>query len=286
MLVRAYLQLFRIPGILTVISNILFGFFVTHTSETIWLALPLLIASSVSLYLAGITLNDFFDYNVDKKERPFRPLPSGKIPKNRALFLGVFFMASANIWSFFVDPQSFFLSITMSSLILFYNTLAKKVVPLGIFILCLIRFLNVLLGTSAEPISLQSMLLPVPLAILIAGIGTLSKVETSFATKSITLFNPITLVATVLTILVFFYERSNPYFIVFLTVFVLSSTLPTTILKRKTSNSIQRIITFQLLSIILLDATITVIFAEFFYGLIILSLYLPALLLVRKIYVT
>jgi len=286
MLVRAYLQLFRMPGILTAISNILFGFFVTSTSETTWLVLPMLIASSASLYLAGMTLNDFFDYKVDKQERPFRPLPSGKISKNSALVLGIFFITSANIWSFFIAPQSFFLSITMSGFILFYNTQAKKIVPLGIFILCLIRFSNVLLGTSVEPITLQSMLLPVPLVILIAGIGVLSRVETSFTTKPIILFNSITLVATISAILVLFYERLNPYFIVFLTAFVISTALPTAMLKGKTSNSVQRIITFQLLSIILLDATITVIFVEFFYGLIILSLYLPAFFLVRKIYVT
>jgi 4-hydroxybenzoate polyprenyltransferase len=286
MLVRDYLQLFRIPGVVTAISNILFGFFAIRISETAWLSLPLLIACSGSLYLAGMILNDFFDYKTDKTERPFRPLPSGKISKNKALMLGVFFITSANIWSFFVSTQSLFLSIIMSGLIFFYNKGAKKIIPLGISILCLIRFLNILLGTSIETITTQSLLLPIPLAILVAGISTLSSVETKSATKQVILFNSITLAATVLVMLTIFYERLGGVLLTFLTIFVISTVLPTVMLKGKTSLSVQKIVTFQLLSIIILDATMTVMFVEVFYGLVIISLYLPAFFLGKKIYVT
>lgn len=286
MLVKAYLQLFRIPGIFTAISNILFGFFVVSTSEVAWFTLPLLLASSASLYLAGMTLNDFFDYKTDKKERSFRPLSAGKISRNRALVLGVLFIVSANVWSTLVGQQSLFLSITMSALILLYNAQAKKIIPLGILILCIIRFLNVLLGASSEPMSYQFLLLPIPLAILIAGVGALSSVETKSATKPIMLFNLATLAAIIVSMIMIFYDKLGADFAVFSALFVISTVLPTVILKGKTSVSIQKIITFQLLSIIVLDATMTVIFTEFLYGLVILSLYLPSFLIGKKIYVT
>lgn len=286
MLVRAYLQLFRAPGTLTAASNILFGFFVTQSAGTDWAALPFLIASSVSLYLAGMILNDYFDYEIDKKERPFRPLPSGKIQKNRALALGMFFIISANVWSAIVGQQSLFLSLMLGGLIFFYNAQAKKIIPLGIIVLCLIRFVNVILGTSSEPISAQSLLFPIPLATLIAGISILSSVETKFATKNVILLNSVTLAVAVLTPLVLFYKILNGGFFVFLAVFLVSTGLPLAILKGKTSISVQKIITFQLLSVIILDATMTALFADLSYGLIIISLYLPGLFLGKKIYVT
>ena len=44
------------------------------------LAVLLLVAASVFLYLAGMVLNDVYDVEIDRRERPDRPLPSGRIP--------------------------------------------------------------------------------------------------------------------------------------------------------------------------------------------------------------
>jgi len=75
----AYLRLFRLPNVFTAMADVAMGFlFVRQSLEPISMFACLLVASSL-LYTAGMVLNDVFDYEVDRQERPQRPLPSGQI---------------------------------------------------------------------------------------------------------------------------------------------------------------------------------------------------------------
>ena len=74
---KEYLLLIRLPNVFTVPSNILAGYFAAITlAEADSAHLVALVAPSCLLYVAGIVLNDYFDIEIDKRERPFRPLPS------------------------------------------------------------------------------------------------------------------------------------------------------------------------------------------------------------------
>ena len=55
-----------------------------------------LMVSSGLLYVAGIVLNDYFDIEIDKRERPSRPLPSGNISKGHALAIALIALLIAN----------------------------------------------------------------------------------------------------------------------------------------------------------------------------------------------
>jgi 4-hydroxybenzoate polyprenyltransferase len=92
-MLRQYLLLIRLPNLFTVPSNILIGHFIVIPDDSAnILQLLCLIFSSVLLYVAGIILNDYFDIvdiEVDRKERPFRPLPSGRITKQKALLTAI-----------------------------------------------------------------------------------------------------------------------------------------------------------------------------------------------------
>ncbi len=85
--VLAYLRLLRLPNVFSALADVLMGWFVARMTWT-WqestqmefAQLALLLGTSVCLYLSGLVLNDVFDYEVDKVERPERPLPSGAIP--------------------------------------------------------------------------------------------------------------------------------------------------------------------------------------------------------------
>ena len=76
---KEYLQLVRLPGIFTAFSNVLIGYFFSFSFNSEVIFLPYLLATSGMLFCSGMIFNDYFDYNLDKKERSFRPLPSGKI---------------------------------------------------------------------------------------------------------------------------------------------------------------------------------------------------------------
>src|SRR5271166_4117559 len=85
----ALLQLFRLPNVLTAAADSFAGWLLaggTLAEPRRWL--PLLAASMV-LYASGIALNDVFDVQADHRERPLRPIPSGRIPLRLAAVLGV-----------------------------------------------------------------------------------------------------------------------------------------------------------------------------------------------------
>src|SRR5260370_3647465 len=91
-----YAQLVRLPNAFTAIADIVLGFLVTGAlwSEggIRWSRLGsfvcLLIASTL-LYWAGMVWNDYFDLAEDRRDRPGRPLPSGRVPVGTAVGLGL-----------------------------------------------------------------------------------------------------------------------------------------------------------------------------------------------------
>src|SRR5437868_1114393 len=101
----------RLPNVFTAMADIFMGYWFTHeTLEPIGAFLLLLVSSSC-LYIAGMVFNDVFDVEQDRRERPHRPIPSGRISKRSATVLGCSIMfaglAAGNIaYSVFVhNPQ-------------------------------------------------------------------------------------------------------------------------------------------------------------------------------------
>lgn len=157
--VRAYAELVRLPNLFTAMADIMLGFLFTNPQ---WLrrfepaggrVLGLLLASSAVLYAAGVVLNDVFDVEIDMRERPDRPLPSGRVPLGIAralgwglLALGVALGAGAAVLAHTWLPA--IVAAALAACILLYDGLLKKTLigPLGTGA-C--RSLNVLLGMSA-----------------------------------------------------------------------------------------------------------------------------------------
>jgi hypothetical protein len=83
---RDWLILGRISNLPTVWSNVLAGTLLAGNGlETgLW---PVLVATSL-FYEAGMLLNDAFDRNVDGRERPERPIPSGRVAASTVFTVG------------------------------------------------------------------------------------------------------------------------------------------------------------------------------------------------------
>lgn len=143
-----YFRLVRIPNVFTTFSNILLGYiFFTSIDYFDYFVILKLISISAFLYIGGMILNDYFDIKIDKKERPWRPLPSNKISKKNALIIALIAFSYSLIISFIMGWYTFIITVIMVTLIFSYNRLLKKTIwgPINMGI---IRSLNVLLGAS------------------------------------------------------------------------------------------------------------------------------------------
>ncbi|MFA4934733.1 MAG: UbiA family prenyltransferase [Candidatus Methanoperedens sp.] len=68
-------------------------------------ALPIFLGFAVAFLfgLAGNAINDYFDYENDKINHPERPIPSGKLKPEQALFFSMFFFAISLALSFYLS---------------------------------------------------------------------------------------------------------------------------------------------------------------------------------------
>lgn len=286
-MLKAYLQLLRIPGIFTAISNVVMGFMISQAPlQNQIMLIPLMISSGL-LYLSGMVLNDYFDYGIDKAQRSSRPLPSGKISRRSALFLGVTFMSCANLAVLSVGTQTIILSAIISTLILLYNIGLKSIAAIGVPILCAIRILNVLLGTTAVEFDSNFVLVTIPLVFLIASLSVLGRIEIEVIRSKVLITSMILIsLSIVSTLIIILSENNNHSYIVFLLLFIALNIYSSVKFIQKNSKSTQNKITHQLLSIIFLDATFVAAFSDLIYALMIAVLFIPAYLLTKRIYVT
>jgi len=77
---RAYIELLRVSNLPSVFSNVLVGAVLGAGGEHMPLAAVLSCAVAVLFfYLGGVALNDALDKELDRVERPERPIPSGRL---------------------------------------------------------------------------------------------------------------------------------------------------------------------------------------------------------------
>ena len=277
---KEYLQLVRLPGIFTAFSNVLIGYFFSFSFNSEVIFLPYLLATSGMLFCSGMIFNDYFDYNLDKKERSFRPLPSGKISKQNALLIGFIFLILANISAFFLGFDSLIISLILSCMILFYNLKLKSISFLGILNLSVIRMLNILLGFSIIGVSFEFIQYVFPLGIFIVGISILAKNEIKSNLVIYKKLNKIITIITITSVSILVIINFQFESLLFLGLFSFLSVYSLFFKK------IQNQITFQLLLIILLDSILISFFVPLQFSILVSLLILPAYVISKKLYLT
>ena len=277
---KEYLQLVRLPGIFTAFSNVLIGYFFSLSFNSEIVFLPYLLVTSGMLFCSGMIFNDYFDYNLDKKQRSFRPLPSGKISKQNALLIGFIFLILANISASFLGFDSLIISLILSCIILFYNLKLKSISFLGIFNLSLIRMLNILLGFSIIGISFEFIQYLLPLGIFVVGISILAKNEIKSNLVIYKKLNKIIIIITIASVSILVINNFQFESLLFLGLFSFLSVYSLFFKK------IQNQITVQLLSIILLDSILISFFVPLEFSILVSLLILPAYVISKKLYLT
>ena len=140
-----------------------------------------IVAVSGCLYLAGIVFNDVFDREVDARERPTRPIPSGLVPLRTAVLLGTGLMVAGVVIAIWVGPVPGLLAVVLAGCVLLYDAGAKST-KLGALVMGACRGLNMALGLSVglglgAPWPAIAVGGPVVLALYVAGLTHLARDE-------------------------------------------------------------------------------------------------------------
>jgi len=295
--IRDYLVLIRFPNLFTIPSNIIVGFsqLILYPEAGIE-NLLLLTTTSILLYVVGIIINDYRDLEIDRKERPDRPLPAGKISPRSALAFVFVAAISAIFLATLVGIPSVFLAVILLITIIAYDCWLKNNF-LGYFAIALARVINVVLGYSAgitllisnqNEITRLSVIL-ISTFLYVTAISYISRKEVESSPKKSNFQISTVLLSLIPAILTFFTLSGVFKWDLFLSLIIFIGMLIKSLVGKYGSPNpevAKKIVRNLVLSIIILDSTFLSGTLGFAYGLSLLVLLIPAVILSRRFYVT
>ncbi|WP_442481307.1 UbiA family prenyltransferase [Aeoliella sp. SH292] len=305
--IRAYAELMRVANVFTAVSNVWMGMILATGELPGWIAVGVT-AVSVLLYLAGMVLNDVFDAEVDRNERPGRPIPSGRISVGAARALGwALLIAGAGLgWAISRQTPTAapgVISWWLAGFILAYDVGLKRT-ALGPMLMGACRFANVLLGLSVASEAVRWGALPIDqnltpaigMAIYVWGVSWFARSE---ATQSRPYILTVAAFGSMLGLgLIASMPFSDPaaraelviqpwgWGILWLVVAGLILRRMVVAILQPSPKYVQRAVGNAILSIIVIDAAICLGFASPFWACAVLALLAPAMLLAQLFKVT
>lgn len=301
-----YAQLLRIPNVFTAFADIALGAAVgaavlPSAPPAFWSAMALVALASGCLYLAGMVWNDVFDRTEDAVARAFRPIPSGRVSVRGAVLSGLALLAaglgsaalagvsSQSGWNH--EPLAYSLGIAVA--VLLYDGGLKRT-PIGPVAMGSCRFLNVLFGLSLIPDEFLDMEVRFHLAgvvgIYIVGVTWFARTEEAWSNRR-QLIAANTVIAMSLLLGLILKAKLPPGSGTFLFPYLLAGfgfLIGRPIARALASpgpREVQSAIKRAVLGLVVLDAVLATAFAGFF-GLVILLLLPPAVLLGKWVYST
>jgi len=152
---KQWLVLTRCSNLPTVWSNVISGWLLGMAAviQTPTVVVPsalsgtlfILLLGISLLYVAGMILNDVFDYEWDRTNRPERPLPSGLISRSKAKWAGTIILLLGLALSAFSAGRFFKLTFLLTIFILWYDV-AHKGNPLAPVVMGACRALLPIIG--------------------------------------------------------------------------------------------------------------------------------------------
>lgn len=292
---KAALELMRPANIITAFADILAGFAavggVLYISPSMIEISPdglgWLLLATFGLYGGGIVFNDLFDASIDAKERPERPIPSGRFSRLEASVLGMLLFLIAVVSAFQVTATALVLAIGIMVFAILYDAWAKHSVILGPLFMGICRGGNLLLGGSLLPVALMDIwfiaLIPV---LYISAITLISRgeVEGGSRTHGIIAFVMILIVISVIPLLSIFLEFSFLTSLPFLLLFAWM-VLPAfwTASQTLQAEAIRKAVKRGVVSLVIFNSILAAGFAGWIPGLIVLLLF-PISLGVAKLF--
>ncbi len=171
---KAYAELLRVHNLIATALGVLAG--------ALLVELPLLeptiiaIVTAVMVAAAGYAINDYFDVEIDKINKPERPIPSGRVSEREALLIAYPLFVLAPIIALLIGPFTALFAAFNSVLMYYYSKTLKKLGLIGNLVVAFSTAATIFYGALAqvEVVGEWSVLLhimPVVLMTFFLGLG-------------------------------------------------------------------------------------------------------------------
>lgn len=144
---KALAELLRLSALPTAMADIFAGYLFRHDGLAPHGTFVALLAASSLIYLGGMVLNDVCDIEQDRRERPGRPIPSGRIALPSARLLAMMLLGAGMVLASLASRTSAVMAAVLVACVIAYDV-RFKATPLGPLLMGACRGLNILLGMS------------------------------------------------------------------------------------------------------------------------------------------
>ena len=135
--VRAYVELARLSNLPTCFSNVLVGCAIGGLTDwSQWQRVMSVTVAIGLMYITGMALNDALDHAIDRKQRPNRPIPSGRISVRGASTFAGICIAIAIALLASLGMAALLLGSVLAITIILYDWLHKKFQPAALLMGC------------------------------------------------------------------------------------------------------------------------------------------------------
>jgi 4-hydroxybenzoate polyprenyltransferase len=180
----AYAQLVRLPNVFTAMADIMLAGAASGAILDHFVAFVCVLVSSSLLYMGGMVWNDWFDVKQDRRERPGRPIPSGRVTESNAATLGAVLIAGGLLAAMAADfvERPRWTSTTIAGMLIaaifLYDGILKRTWA-GPYAMGSCRFFNVLLGLTAANASIPAWgyALAIAVGVYIVGVTWFARTE-------------------------------------------------------------------------------------------------------------
>ncbi len=299
---RAYLQLMRPPNLVTAAADIVAGAVISwgwqyheanpfsdllELESILNLQLFWLIISSILLYGGGVVLNDFFDTDLDRVERPERPIPSGMVTRSSAAIMGCLMLLAGIGLAFMAHVKSGLIATVIAILVVLYDARAKRHLVSGPLVMGLCRAGNLLLGISVLPSNVPDLafITVIPL-VYIMGVTWISKGEVhGISTGKMTTGMAIWIVTAAMILSLGLLQNFNSWQTLPFLIIWGATTMPKLIRARRSRQPqhVGKAVKAGVLGLILVNAALAAGFGGWIFGILLLLL-LPLSYLIARIY--
>jgi 4-hydroxybenzoate polyprenyltransferase len=150
--INAWLALFRLPNLFTAPGDPLAGALLAGAATGTAVApqpAALAAAASLCLYACGLVANDVLGAGEDARERPDRPIPSGRISRPAALAVAVLLNGVGLACAARIGSAALAVAVLLSLCVWVYNLKARTIPRVRPVVMGACRGLSLLLGAAA-----------------------------------------------------------------------------------------------------------------------------------------